>query len=38
MNNAVKKMLGRYSCKTPEETIHALREILQEVALLGRRS
>jgi predicted nucleotidyltransferase component of viral defense system len=35
MNNAVKKMLERYSCKTPEETTHALREILQEVALLG---
>lgn len=35
MNNAVKKMLERYSCKTPEETLCALREILQEVALLG---
>jgi len=28
-------MLERYSCNTPEETLHALREILQEVALLG---
>jgi len=28
-------MLERYSCKTSEETLHALREILQEVALLG---
>lgn len=35
MNNAVKKMLERYSCNTPEETLSALREILQEVALLG---
>ncbi|KJS00831.1 MAG: nucleotidyl transferase, PF08843 family protein [Desulfobulbaceae bacterium BRH_c16a] len=35
MNNAIKKMLERYSCKTSEETLHALREILQEVALLG---
>lgn len=35
MNDAVKKMLERYSCNTPEETLHALREILQEVALLG---
>lgn len=35
MNPAVKKMLEGYSCNTPEETLHALREILQEVALLG---
>ncbi|EKD32663.1 MAG: hypothetical protein ACD_77C00017G0002 [uncultured bacterium] len=28
-------MLERYSCNTPEETLHALRGILQEVALLG---
>ena len=28
-------MLERYSCNTPEETLNALREILQEVALLG---
>jgi len=28
-------MLERYSCRTSEETIRALREILQEVALLG---
>jgi predicted nucleotidyltransferase component of viral defense system len=35
VNNAVKKMLERYSCNTPEETLNALREILQEVALLG---
>jgi predicted nucleotidyltransferase component of viral defense system len=35
MNNAVKKMLERYSCNTQEETLNALREILQEVALLG---
>lgn len=28
-------MLDKYSCKTPEESLHAVREILQEVALLG---
>lgn len=28
-------MLDKYSCKTSEESLHAMREILQEVALLG---
>lgn len=35
MNDAVKKMLKRYSCNTQEESLYALREILQEVDLLG---
>lgn len=35
MNSAVKRMLAKYPCATPEETIHAMREILQEIALLG---
>lgn len=35
MNDAVRRMLEKYNCGTPEETEHALREILQEIALLG---
>lgn len=35
MNNVVNKMLEKYNCKTTQDSIHALREILQEIALLG---
>ena len=35
MQEAIARMLGRYSAATVDETIRALREILQEVALLG---
>ena len=35
MNEAVKQMLDRYSCKTRDDYLNALREILQELALLG---
>lgn len=35
MNNVVNKMLEKYNCKTTQDYIHALREILQEIALLG---
>lgn len=35
MNEAVGKMLEKYACNTEEERVHALREILQEIALLG---
>lgn len=35
MNNAVRTMLDRYECKTRDDYVHAVREILQELALLG---
>lgn len=35
MNNAIKKMLDKYSCRSEDDYINALREILQEIALLG---
>ena len=35
MNEAVAKMLGRYESLTVDDRIQALREILQEIALLG---
>lgn len=35
MNEAVGKMLEKYVCTTEEDRVHALREILQEIALLG---
>lgn len=35
MNPAVQLMLDRYHCKTLNEQIQAIREILQEVALVG---
>jgi len=35
MNEAVRKMLDRYKCSCLEDNISALREILQEIALLG---
>lgn len=35
MHEAVQTMLDAYACRTQDEYEHALREILQEVALLG---
>ena len=35
MHEAIKKMLDRYECLTRDDYVNALREILQEVALLG---
>ncbi len=35
MNTAVISMLKKYSCKTTDEYINALKEIIQEIALLG---
>ena len=35
MNDAVQQMLGRYQLETLDDHVRALREILQELALLG---
>jgi predicted nucleotidyltransferase component of viral defense system len=35
MHSAVETMLEKYQCSTPEEYQNALREIIQEIALLG---
>lgn len=35
MNEAIAKMLERYDCRSLQDSILALREILQEIALLG---
>ena len=35
MNPALKSMITRYSCQTADEYKNALREIIQEIALLG---
>ncbi len=35
MNDAIVRMLDRYQCRSVEDYVNALREILQEVALLG---
>ncbi len=35
MNNAIKQMLERYECRSLQEHDQALREILQEIALVG---
>lgn len=35
MHDAVSKMLSKYECRQTADYIHALREILQEIALLG---
>lgn len=35
MHDAVKSLLARYTCRTRDEHLNALREILQELALLG---
>lgn len=35
MNEAIRTMLARYECRTRDDGVNALREILQELALLG---
>jgi hypothetical protein len=35
MHEAVKSLLARYTCRTRDDHLNALREILQELALLG---
>lgn len=35
MNNAIQQMLERYECRSVQEHEQALREILQEIALVG---
>ncbi len=35
MNQAIQGMLQKYDCKTPQDYINALKEIIQEVALVG---
>lgn len=35
MNEAIARMLNRYECRSVEEHVRALREIMQEIALLG---
>ena len=35
MHEAVARMLSKYECRSAEDYTHALREIMQEIALLG---
>lgn len=35
MHEAVARMLSKYACRSTEDYTHALREIMQEIALLG---
>jgi predicted nucleotidyltransferase component of viral defense system len=35
MNEAIARMLDRYKCQSVEDYVRALREIMQEIALLG---
>ena len=35
MHEAISQMLSKYECRTTDDYIHALREIMQEIALLG---
>ena len=35
MHDAISNMLSRYECRSANDFINALREILQEIALLG---
>lgn len=35
MNDAIRRMLDSYNCSTSDDYINALREIIQELALLG---
>ena len=35
MHEAIAKMMAKYECRHTVDYIHALREILQEIALLG---
>ena len=35
MHDAIKQMLIKYQCRTQQDYINALKEIFQEIALLG---
>ena len=35
MNPAIEQMLERHACQTRDDYVNALREILQQIALLG---
>ena len=35
MNQSIKEMLAKYSCRTPNDYKNALKEIIQEITLLG---
>ncbi|RPI71581.1 MAG: nucleotidyl transferase AbiEii/AbiGii toxin family protein, partial [Geobacteraceae bacterium] len=35
MNDALAQMLAAYACRSLEDHLRALREILQQIALLG---
>ena len=35
MHDAIRTMLCKYDCRTGDDYVNALREILQELALLG---
>ncbi|RZB32551.1 MAG: hypothetical protein SRB2_04243 [Desulfobacteraceae bacterium Eth-SRB2] len=35
MHEAVARMISKYECRSTEDYTHALREIMQEIALLG---
>ncbi len=35
MNPAIEQMIERYACQTRDDYVSALREILQQIALLG---
>jgi predicted nucleotidyltransferase component of viral defense system len=35
VNDAIRQMMDRYACKTQDDAVNALREILQQIALLG---
>ncbi len=35
MHEAIKSMLAKYEYDSEDSAVHALREILQEIALLG---
>ncbi len=35
MNDAIARMLDRYECQSVDDYVRALREIMQEIALLG---
>jgi predicted nucleotidyltransferase component of viral defense system len=35
MHEAIRNMLDRYECRTRDDYVNALREILQDISLLG---
>ena len=38
MHAAIRNMLDRYECRTRDDYINALRQIVQEIALFGQRA